>query len=111
MYVLLQTSAVFQFLTSTPIIGSPDYSCTVRPSHFPKVLRNMHLPTIALYAPLILVVFAILPTEAIIGGSNVLSALAESAAGRWMRIWVVVDASIVLSAGVLTGKSVAPLCL
>jgi hypothetical protein len=52
-----------------------------------------------------LLVFAILPTDTIVGGSNVLSALAESAAGRWLRILVVVDASIVLSAGVLTGTS------
>jgi hypothetical protein len=51
-----------------------------------------------------LLVFANLPADTVVGGSNVLSALAESAAGRWLRIWVVVDAAIVLSAGVLTGR-------
>ena len=54
-----------------------------------------------------LLVFANLPTETVTGGSNVLSALAESAVGKWLRVWVVVDASIVLSAGVLTGKGIS----
>ena len=97
----------------------------VRPGNFKKVMRNIHLPTIGLYASLMLMVIANLSLETINSGANVLSLLAErvrsiifqlsygrdlmsffQSAGRWMRIWVVIDASIVLSAGVLTGLRV-----
>ncbi|KAL5497753.1 hypothetical protein ACEPAH_2684 [Sanghuangporus vaninii] len=82
---------------------SPDYVTVVRPGAFPKVLRNIHYPTVILYALLMLMVLANIPLEVIENAPNVLSVLAERVGGRWMRIWVVVDASIVLSAGVLTG--------
>ncbi|KAI5116511.1 hypothetical protein M0805_001866 [Coniferiporia weirii] len=90
---------------------SPDYVSAVRLGDFPKVLRNIHLPTICLYALLMLLVLANISLSVVNGGSNVLSVLADNVAGRWMRIWVVVDASIVLSAGVLTGiLSACALC-
>ncbi|KAL5478554.1 hypothetical protein ACEPAI_2738 [Sanghuangporus weigelae] len=82
---------------------SPDYVAVVRPGAFPKVLRNIHYPTVMLYALLMLVVLANIPLDVVENAPNVLSVLAERVGGRWMRIWVVVDASIVLSAGVLTG--------
>ena len=103
--------------------GSPDYVAVVRGDAFPKVLRNIHYPTMILYALLMLVVLANIPLDVLNSAPNVLSVLAErvrllfqlgserpnqmstsQVGGRWMRIWVVVDASIVLSAGVLTGQ-------
>lgn len=57
--------------------GSPDYVTAVRPGDFPKVLRNIHLPTMALYALLMLLVLANIPLDVINGGSNILSVLAE----------------------------------
>ncbi|TDL27804.1 hypothetical protein BD410DRAFT_893978 [Rickenella mellea] len=81
----------------------PDYASTVKRGKYPNVLRNIHWPAILLNAPLMLLILAVLPMPTINGGANVLSLLAEKAGGRWLRIWVVVDAVVVLSAGVLTG--------
>ncbi|KAH8112836.1 amino acid permease-domain-containing protein [Phellopilus nigrolimitatus] len=90
---------------------SPDYVSTVRPGVFPKVLRNIHLPIVGMYSLLMLLVLANIPLDVINSGGNILSVLADKVAGRWLRIWVVVDASIVLSAGVLTGiLSACALC-
>ena len=58
-------------------IGSPDYVTVVRPGNFKKVMRNIHLPTIGLYASLMLMVIANLSLETINSGANVLSLLAE----------------------------------
>lgn len=73
-----------------------------------------------------LFVLAHVPLPTVLGGANVLSVLAETVrtsiiigcveymslvwctaqvAGRWLRIWVVVDAVITLCGGVLTGPS------
>jgi len=46
-----------------------------------------------------LLVYAILPQEAILGEANVLSLLAESVAGKWLRILVVVDCVLVVGGG------------
>lgn len=51
-----------------------------------------------------LVTFATLPSSDILGNDSVLNTLAERAAGKWLRIWVSVDAVGILSAGVLTGE-------
>jgi hypothetical protein len=58
---------------------------------------------LVLNAPLLLLVYAILPAEAILGGANILSILAENVAGRWLRILVVVDCVFVLAGGVIDG--------
>ena len=50
-----------------------------------------------------LFVYAVLPVDTIASGANVLSVLAQQAAGKWLRIWVVADAVGVLLGGVLTG--------
>lgn len=67
--------------------GSPDYVTTVRPGDFPKVLRNIHLPTMALYALLMLLVLANIPLDIINGGSNILSALAEQVSLYFYHNW------------------------
>ena len=63
--------------TSQLWTGSPDYIAVVRPGAFPKVLRNIHYPTMILYALLMLVVLANIPFDVINGAPNVLSVLAE----------------------------------
>lgn len=81
----------------------PAYVARIRDNQFPKVLRNLHLPAIALNSIIMLLVLAVVPLDTILSGANVLSALGLMVAGRWLRILVVVDAVIVLCGGVLTG--------
>lgn len=50
-----------------------------------------------------LLVYATLPDADIVGGTNILSLLAEKVAGRWLRVVVVIDAMLVLAGGVLAG--------
>lgn len=57
-----------------------------------------------------LVTFANLPSSGILGNDSVLNSLAETAGGKWLRIWVSVDAVGILSAGVLTGESYHVVC-
>ncbi|KAH7915894.1 amino acid permease-domain-containing protein [Hygrophoropsis aurantiaca] len=82
---------------------APAYIAKIRPGRYPKVLRNLHLPAIVLNATMMLLVMALIPFETILHGDNILSLLAQKAAGRWLRLWVVIEAIIVLCAGVLTG--------
>ena len=87
----------------TPPSGTPAYVGRIKPGRFPKVLRNLHLPAIGLGTIMMLLVIAIVPMDVTLGSANILSALAQLSAGRWLRIWVVVDSVVVLSGGVLTG--------
>lgn len=91
------------------LLGLTGFECLpmnielLKPGAYPKVLRNMHMGATLLNAPLMLLVFANLPTADILSGANVLSLLGEAVAARWLRIVVVVDASVVLCGGILTG--------
>ncbi|CAL1697826.1 unnamed protein product [Somion occarium] len=82
---------------------TPSYVSSIKPGRFPRVLRNLHYPAIFLNCLSMLFLLALVPLETILSGANVLSALASVAAGKWLRIWVVVDAVVVLCGGVLTG--------
>ncbi|KAF7335637.1 Aaap amino acid permease [Mycena venus] len=82
---------------------TPSYIGRIKSGQFPLVLRNLHLPAIVLNTLMIMLVLATVPLERVLGGANVLSALAEMSAGPWLRKWLVVDATIVLCGGVLTG--------
>ncbi|KAH9474571.1 hypothetical protein JR316_0013033 [Psilocybe cubensis] len=82
---------------------TPSYVSRIKPGRFPRVLRNLHLPSIVLSTTMMLLVLAILPMDVALRGENVLSVLAEVSGGRWLRLWIVVDAVIVLCGGVLTG--------
>lgn len=82
---------------------TPIYIESIRANIFPSVLRNILISTLVLNAPLILLVYAILPSEEILAGANILSVLAQSVAGRWLRVLVVVDCVFVLSGGVIDG--------
>ncbi|KAF9238909.1 amino acid permease-domain-containing protein [Melanogaster broomeanus] len=81
---------------------APAYAAKMRPGTYPSVLRNLHIPAIILNTSMMLFVLALLPLK-VQAEENVLSLLAQRAAGRWLRIWVATDAVIVLCAGVLTG--------
>ncbi|KAJ3506729.1 hypothetical protein NLJ89_g6709 [Agrocybe chaxingu] len=81
----------------------PSYISRIKPGRFPKVLRNLHVPAILLNTTMMLLVLAMVPLDTILGGANVLSVLAQESGGVWLRIWIVVDAIIVLCGGVLTG--------
>lgn len=91
------------------VLGLTGFECAplnieiVSKGAYPSVLRNLHWGASVLNAPLMLLVFANLPTGVITSGANVLSVLAEVAAGRWLRIIVVLDAAAVLCGGILTG--------
>lgn len=91
------------------LLGLTGFECVpmsielLRPGVYPQVLRNLHYGAILLDGPLMLLVFANLPRSEILSGANVLSLLGEVVASRWLRILVVVDASVVLCGGILTG--------
>ncbi|KAH0581075.1 hypothetical protein H2248_012209 [Termitomyces sp. 'cryptogamus'] len=82
---------------------TPSYIGRIKEGHYPLVLRNLHLPAIALNGTIMVLVLANVPLETVLGGANVLSVLAQTTAGRWLRIWIVIDATVVLCGGVLTG--------
>ncbi|KAF7354346.1 Aaap amino acid permease [Mycena venus] len=82
---------------------TPSYIGRIKPGHYPLVLRNLHLPVIGLDTVMMVLVLATVPLPTLLAGADVLSALAEVSAGRWMRRWVVADAIVVLCGGVLIG--------
>ncbi|KAG1859294.1 amino acid permease-domain-containing protein [Suillus subluteus] len=82
---------------------APAYTSKMKKNCYPKVLRNLHLPALFLTSIMMLLVVALLPLDVVENGNNILSLLAQKVAGRWLRIMVVVDAVVVLCAGVLTG--------
>ncbi|GAA6057615.1 hypothetical protein JCM3770_004995 [Rhodotorula araucariae] len=102
--------AVFQgiciaFLGVTGFETAPDYATSLRPaSHiYPTVLRSLQLIAIAINAPLLLCTFAVLPLDEILGVPSVLATLGRTSAGRWLGVWVTVDAVLILAATVLAG--------
>ncbi|KAG1757388.1 amino acid permease-domain-containing protein [Suillus lakei] len=82
---------------------APAYTAKMKQNCYPKVLRNLHLPALVLSSGIMFLVVALLPLDMVESGNNILSLLAQRVAGRWLRIIVVVDAVVVLCAGVLTG--------
>ncbi|KAJ7052838.1 AAAP amino acid permease [Mycena amicta] len=99
-------------LGMTGIECTPSYapylrvSTNSRSSTFARVLRNLHLPAILLNAGMMLLVLSLVPLADILGengSGNLLSLLGQRAGGRWLRTVVVVDATVVLCGGVLSG--------
>ncbi|KAG1737589.1 amino acid permease-domain-containing protein [Suillus paluster] len=82
---------------------APAYTAKMKKNCYPKVLRNLHLSALVLNSGMMLLIVALLPLDVVESGDNILSLLAQRVAGRWLRIMVVVDAVVVLCAGVLTG--------
>ncbi|KAI6015111.1 amino acid permease-domain-containing protein [Pisolithus orientalis] len=81
---------------------APAYAAKMRQGSYPSVLRTLHLSALVFNTTISILVLALVPLGAESQG-NVLSVLADKVAGRWLRIWVAVDAVVVLCAGVLTG--------
>ncbi|KAI6026044.1 amino acid permease-domain-containing protein [Pisolithus marmoratus] len=81
---------------------APAYAAKMRRGSYPSVLCNLHWSALVFNTAIALLVLALVPLDVESQG-NVLSMLAEKVAGRWLRIWVAVDAVVVLCAGVLTG--------
>ncbi|CAM0135491.1 hypothetical protein VKS41_005136 [Umbelopsis sp. WA50703] len=78
----------------------------LKPSDFPKVMRNMFGFLTILNAPITLLATVLVPIDELKANPAVaVSILGQYAAGgsRWLRLWIMVDAVIVLCAGVLTG--------
>ncbi|KAK1216606.1 hypothetical protein PQX77_020726 [Marasmius sp. AFHP31] len=82
---------------------APSYIGRIKPGRLPLVLRNLHYPAIAITVVMATLSLALVPLNTILAGANVLSVLAEICVGKWLRVWIVVDAVIVLCGGVLTG--------
>ncbi|KAL4061674.1 amino acid permease-domain-containing protein [Scleroderma citrinum] len=80
---------------------APAYAAKMKPGSYPSVLRNLHWSPLVLDMTMALFVLSLLPLSDGARG-NVLSILAEKVAGRWLRIWIAIDAVIVLCAGILT---------
>ena len=91
------------FLGVTGFECTPAYIEAIEPKDYGRVVRNLLWSAMILNVPLMLFVYVHLPNEDILSGANVLSLLAEKVAGKWLRILLVIDASLVLSGGVLTG--------
>ncbi|KAJ8517166.1 hypothetical protein ONZ45_g5616 [Pleurotus djamor] len=82
---------------------APAYAARMKSDTFPLVLRNLHYPAIVLNTLMMTLVLALVRLPEITSGANVLSVLADVVAGHWLRVWIVVDAVVVLCGGVLTG--------
>lgn len=82
---------------------TPAYIASVKLGRYPLVLRNLHLCAIFLSSVTMVFLFANVPLDMIKSDANVLRDLAEKVAGKWLRVWTVIDAIVVLCGGVLTG--------
>lgn len=92
------------FLGVTGFETAPDYMSSVRPGVYPTVLRSLQGFAIVLNAPVMLITLAVLPMEEVLGDASVLSSVARVSAGAWLRLWVSIDAILILCATILTGK-------
>ena len=79
----------------------------IRPKDYPAILRNLIVVSAILNTVLSLLACALLPVDAIVNGSNVLSSLGGLSGGNWLRIVVMIDAVSVLLGGVMTGTVTA----
>ncbi|KAG9006649.1 hypothetical protein FRB90_009798 [Tulasnella sp. 427] len=87
------------FLGVTGFETLPTYIENIKPASYPVTLDICIYTVISLNAPLMLLVYAILPTSDILSGGNILSLLAERVAGKWLRTLVVVDCMLVIGGG------------
>jgi amino acid transporter len=92
---------VLGFLGNTGFELTPSYVQEVKPGVFPKILLNLWLGSLFQLSTMMLLVWAVVPYATIQANlSNIMSVLAEEAAqAKWLRIWLVCDAVLVLCAG------------
>ncbi|KAG8821976.1 hypothetical protein FRC18_011138 [Serendipita sp. 400] len=75
----------------------------VAPEKYSAVISTLIYSVIILNGPLMLLVYANLPSDRILFGTNILSILAQEVGGRWLRLLLVIDAMTVLCGGMATG--------
>jgi len=82
---------------------SSNYIEQQRRGVFPRTMTNMWT-LVTLFNPTIaLLSIAVIPMETLVNSpNNALSVVGGAAGGHWLRIWIAVDAAIVLGGGVLT---------
>ncbi|KAF9159285.1 hypothetical protein DFQ26_006737, partial [Actinomortierella ambigua] len=93
-------------LGATGLEGVEGYLEQLKPKTYPKIMTSMWACITVLNGPMAVIVLAIVPMREIRENpANALLVLARYASGSspWLRYLVMVDAAIVLSAGVLTG--------
>lgn len=78
----------------------------LKPGAFPSIMKYMWICITVVNAPITLLVMAVVPMSDVINSpaSSILT-LAKAVSGNspWLTYWLVIDAAIVLGAGVLTG--------
>lgn len=94
---------VVAFVGLTGFEMTVSYTAAVKLGAFPRALRNVWILVALLEAPTALLVTAILPFPNIVDANNILASTAARVAGRGLQLFVVIDASIVLCGGILTG--------
>ncbi|KAG0165359.1 hypothetical protein DFQ30_008560 [Apophysomyces sp. BC1015] len=90
----------------TGIESAENYIEDLKPNTFPKVMNNMYGLLLMLNTPMTLLVTALVPMSLVPdNAATIISVLGQHATGgsRWLRMWIMIDAVIVLCAGVLTG--------
>ncbi|KDN50796.1 hypothetical protein RSAG8_01294, partial [Rhizoctonia solani AG-8 WAC10335] len=103
-YALLPSKTILSGANVLSVLAEVAIGRPMRtPKSYGPTLRNLLVMALFLNAPLMLFVYALLPSETILSGANVLSVLAEVAIGRPMRTVIVVDCLLVLSGGVFAG--------
>ncbi|KAI9279789.1 amino acid permease-domain-containing protein [Sporodiniella umbellata] len=104
--LLIVKGVCIGLLGVTGFESAENYIEDLKPNTFPKVMNNMFGFLFAINAPLTLLATALVPVPVLQANqANAVSVLGEYAANgeRWLRMWIMVDAVIVLCAGVLTG--------
>ncbi|PWN22664.1 hypothetical protein BCV69DRAFT_93664 [Microstroma glucosiphilum] len=94
---------VVAFVGLTGFETTVAYAGDLKPGAFFLALRNIWVTVTLLSAPSALLILATIPFPQILGANNVLALLASSAGGRALQLVIVIDASVVLCGGVLTG--------
>ncbi|PHZ08872.1 uncharacterized protein RHIMIDRAFT_241093 [Rhizopus microsporus ATCC 52813] len=104
--LLILKGSCIGLLGVTGFESAENYIEDLKPNTFPKVMNNMFGFLFIINAPLTLLTTALVPINVIQeNAANVVSILGQYATGgsRWLRMWIMIDAVIVLCAGVLTG--------
>ena len=86
--------------------SSSNYVENQKPGVFPKTLRNMWVAVTFINPSVALLAQCLLPVDVIAGQAEegaLLSLMASKAAGEWLKVWIVVDATLVLVGAVITG--------
>jgi amino acid transporter len=86
--------------------SSSNYVENQKPGVFPKTLRNMWVAVTFINPSIAFLAQCLLPVDEIAGQAEegaLLSLMAMKAAGNWLKVWIVIDATLVLVGAVITG--------